>query len=60
MLQHVVLVGIFLIKQSYNFFFYKFSDVSDIKYVINYDYPKSSEDYIHRIGRTGRCNQKVL
>ena len=22
--------------------------------VINYDYPNSSEDYIHRIGRTGR------
>ncbi|KAH1027968.1 hypothetical protein HUJ05_001382 [Dendroctonus ponderosae] len=27
-----------------------------IKYVVNYDYPHSSEDYIHRIGRTGRCN----
>ena len=27
-----------------------------IKYVINFDYPNSSEDYIHRIGRTGRCN----
>lgn len=30
-------------------------DVEDVKYVINYDYPNSSEDYIHRIGRTGRC-----
>ncbi|KAK9891978.1 hypothetical protein WA026_017461 [Henosepilachna vigintioctopunctata] len=29
-------------------------DVEGIKYVINYDYPNSSEDYIHRIGRTGR------
>lgn len=29
-------------------------DVDDIKYVINYDYPNSSEDYVHRIGRTGR------
>ena len=29
-------------------------DVSDIKYVINYDYPNNSEDYVHRIGRTGR------
>lgn len=27
-----------------------------IKYVINFDYPNSSEDYIHRIGRTGRRN----
>lgn len=32
-------------------------DVEDVKYVINFDYPNSSEDYIHRIGRTGRCDQ---
>lgn len=25
-------------------------DVEDVKYVVNYDYPNSSEDYIHRIG----------
>lgn len=31
-------------------------DVDGIKFVINYDYPQSSEDYIHRIGRTGRQN----
>lgn len=31
-------------------------DVDGIKYVINFDYPNSSEDYIHRIGRTGRSN----
>ena len=30
-------------------------DVEDVKYVVNYDYPNSSEDYVHRIGRTGRC-----
>ncbi|XP_033214319.1 ATP-dependent RNA helicase p62-like isoform X2 [Belonocnema kinseyi] len=30
-------------------------DVDEVKYVINFDYPSSSEDYIHRIGRTGRC-----
>lgn len=30
------------------------SDVDGIKHVINFDYPQSSEDYIHRIGRTGR------
>ena len=34
-----------------------FSDVSDIKYVINYDYPNNSEDYVHRIGRTGRSDK---
>lgn len=27
-----------------------------IKYVINFDYPNSSEDYIHRIGRTARSD----
>jgi len=29
-------------------------DVDGIKFVVNYDYPQNSEDYIHRIGRTGR------
>ncbi|KAF8382271.1 ddx-17 [Pristionchus pacificus] len=33
-------------------------DVDDIKFVINYDYPNNSEDYVHRIGRTGRCEKK--
>ena len=28
--------------------------MEDIKFVINYDYPNSSEDYVHRIGRTAR------
>ncbi|XP_054288199.1 probable ATP-dependent RNA helicase DDX5 [Macrosteles quadrilineatus] len=32
-------------------------DVEDVKFVINFDYPQSSEDYIHRIGRTGRSHQ---
>ncbi|XP_028395147.1 ATP-dependent RNA helicase dbp2-like [Dendronephthya gigantea] len=32
-------------------------DVSDIKFVINVDYPSSSEDYIHRIGRTARSDR---
>jgi len=30
-------------------------DVKDIKYVINYDLPTQIEDYVHRIGRTGRA-----
>ncbi len=33
-------------------------DVSDITHVINYDKPNNYEDYIHRIGRTGRANAK--
>lgn len=33
-------------------------DVEDVKCVVNYDYPNSSEDYVHRIGRTGRCQQQ--
>lgn len=32
-------------------------DISDITHVINYDLPKFSEDYIHRIGRTGRAGK---
>lgn len=30
--------------------------MEDVKFVINFDYPNSSEDYIHRIGRTGRSH----
>ncbi len=33
-------------------------DVSSISHVINYDMPDTVEDYIHRIGRTGRINKK--
>ncbi|XP_044047120.1 probable ATP-dependent RNA helicase DDX17 isoform X2 [Siniperca chuatsi] len=33
-------------------------DVEDVKFVINYDYPSSSEDYVHRIGRTARSTNK--
>jgi len=29
-------------------------DVKDIEVVINYDIPEQAEDYVHRIGRTGR------
>jgi ATP-dependent RNA helicase RhlE len=30
-------------------------DVEDISHVINYDVPHTPEDYVHRIGRTGRA-----
>jgi len=33
-------------------------DVADISHVINYDIPATYDDYIHRIGRTGRWNKK--
>lgn len=33
-------------------------DIDDISHVINYDMPQTYEDYIHRIGRTGRA-QKI-
>ncbi|KAL5112730.1 putative ATP-dependent RNA helicase DDX5 [Taenia crassiceps] len=33
-------------------------DIDDIEYVINYDFPNQTEDYIHRIGRTARSNKK--
>lgn len=32
-------------------------DVDGIEHVINYDYPGNSEDYVHRIGRTGRSDK---
>ncbi len=32
-------------------------DISSISHVINFDMPESTDDYIHRIGRTGRVNK---
>lgn len=32
-------------------------DVSDITHVFNFDLPRSCEDYVHRIGRTGRAGK---
>jgi len=32
-------------------------DIADITHVINYDLPATYNDYIHRIGRTGRANK---
>jgi superfamily II DNA/RNA helicase len=33
-------------------------DISHVAHVFNYDLPMSPEDYIHRIGRTGRAGKK--
>merc|ERR1719411_1021916 len=32
-------------------------DIPDIEYVINYSFPMTIEDYVHRIGRTGRAGK---
>ena len=31
-------------------------DIHEVSHVINYDMPTTLDDYIHRIGRTGRAN----
>lgn len=33
-------------------------DLTDVSHVINFDIPKEPENYIHRIGRTGRAEQE--
>ena len=33
-------------------------DVSNISHIINYDLPQSSDDYVHRVGRTGRMGRE--
>ncbi|MCG2584264.1 DEAD/DEAH box helicase [Massilia sp. TS11] len=35
-------------------------DVPNITHVVNYDLPKFAEDYVHRIGRTGRAGRNGL
>ncbi len=33
-------------------------DINDVSHVFNYDMPQDAEDYVHRIGRTGRAGKK--
>jgi len=33
-------------------------DIKEVKAIINYDVPRTSDDYIHRIGRTGRYDKE--
>lgn len=35
-------------------------DINDITHIINYDLPKFHEDYVHRIGRTGRAGKSGI
>lgn len=30
-------------------------DIPDVQHVINFDLPSNIDEYVHRIGRTGRC-----
>jgi len=32
-------------------------DVSDVAHVVNFDLPKEPEDFVHRVGRTGRASR---
>ena len=35
-------------------------DIEDVSHVFNYDLPQDAEDYVHRIGRTGRAGRKGI
>jgi ATP-dependent RNA helicase DeaD len=35
-------------------------DVSTISHIINYDVPQDSDDYVHRVGRTGRMGREGI
>lgn len=35
-------------------------DVADVTHVVNYDLPEQADQYVHRIGRTGRGNQRGI
>ena len=35
-------------------------DIEQLPVVVNYDLPRSTEDYVHRIGRTGRAGESGL
>jgi ATP-dependent RNA helicase RhlE len=31
-------------------------DVADVAHVVNFDLPREAEDFVHRVGRTGRAS----
>ena len=37
------------------FFYYSGLDIPNVTQVVNYDLPSNTDDYVHRIGRTGRA-----
>lgn len=35
-------------------------DIPNVNYVVNYDLPEKAENYVHRVGRTGRGAHKGI
>ncbi|HLN52305.1 MAG TPA: DEAD/DEAH box helicase [Lentimicrobium sp.] len=35
-------------------------DIPNVEYVINYDLPEKAENYVHRVGRTGRATKRGI
>ncbi|HEY1646609.1 MAG TPA: DEAD/DEAH box helicase [Terracidiphilus sp.] len=35
-------------------------DIADVAHVVNYDLPKEAEDFVHRVGRTGRATRRGI
>ncbi len=35
-------------------------DVANVAHVVNFDLPKEAEDFVHRVGRTGRASAKGI
>lgn len=35
-------------------------DVADVAHVVNFDLPREAEDFVHRVGRTGRASSRGL
>ena len=49
-------MGLFVVLEPIKFSIITGLDFPEIKHVINYDMPEEIENYVHRIGRTGRGN----
>ena len=35
-------------------------DIEDLTHVVNFDFPRNIEEYVHRVGRTGRAGRKGI
>ncbi len=46
------------LNSTHGFRIRKLADIRGVSHVINYDLPKSIDEYVHRIGRTGRLGNK--